>query len=138
MNLLYFYCSYIFILDVYCSLYNDGSENYGALVKSSSDNQGNMVKNEDGTNFYFNLFENEDDKNSEYGAVIEIIPGLNNIKQKYIKMIEGVEDDNVKEDLIRIMNMLISVKYNRLQDLGTVVHDNFFLMMTIRYRNMIM
>ena len=82
-----------------------------------------MVKNEDGTNFYFNLFGNENDKGSEYGGIIEIIPGLNNIKQRYMKMIEEEDDD--KEDLIQIMNLLIDVKYNRLQDLGTDVLDNF-------------
>jgi len=53
---------------------------------------------------------------------MEIIPGLNNIKQKYIKMIEGKDNDKDKENLIRIFNMLINVKYNlfaRFRNRGT-------------------
>ena len=70
------------------------------------------------------MFGNENDKDSEYRGIIEIIPGLNNIKQRYMKMFEEDDDDD-KEDLIQIMNMLIDVKYNRLHDLGTDVLNNF-------------
>jgi len=123
MKLLYFFYFLTFILNVYSSWYNSGLEEFSALISSSSDKNGNILKNEDGTNYEFNL--SNDDNNPEYGGIVDIIPGLYAIKNKYMKMIEETNDESEKEKLYNIMNMLINEKFKRLNNLAKSAHDNF-------------
>jgi len=123
MLLLYFFYFLTFILKVYSSWYNSGPEELSALISSSCDQNGNIIKNGDGSYYVFNL--SNDDNNPEYGGIVEIIPGLNVIKNKYMKMIEETNDESEKQELLNIMNMLINEKFKKLNNLSKEAHDNF-------------
>jgi len=97
MKLLYFFCILTFIINVYSSWYNSGNEELAALIFSSADSNGNILTNNDGSHYIFKL--TNDDNNSKKGGIVEIIPGLNAINNKYIKIIEDTKDETEKEEL---------------------------------------
>jgi len=101
-----------FFFFFFSSWYISGLEEFNALIFSSSDKNGIRLKNEDGSNFEFNL---SNDGDIEYRGIVDIIPRLNVIKNKYMKIKEETNDESEKEEEYNIMNMLINEKFKAIK-----------------------
>lgn len=90
MKILFILCIFSSIINVYCSLYNTGVEEIAALILSASTNDKKIKRSVDGSEIKVNI---SDVKGVvKLTSIINIIPGLRKIKNKYEMKINDYPD----------------------------------------------
>ncbi|OUM58767.1 hypothetical protein PIROE2DRAFT_15871, partial [Piromyces sp. E2] len=103
-------------------LYNTGVEEIAALILSASTNDGKIKRNSDGSEIKINISVVGED--AEDASIIDIIPGLRRIKNKYEMRI--ADNPDISDKLKEQMKIELDWKFKRLVDLSLDVYTKHF------------
>eukprot|EP00833_Pecoramyces_ruminatium_P015577 jgi/Orpsp1_1/1189609/evm.model.d7180000073219.1 len=126
MKVLFIFCVFLNILKAYCSLYNTRVEKIAALILAASNENNKIKRKEDNSEIKVNISDIGNEE--ELASIMDIIPSLRRIKNKYNKEIKETKDNNRKKKYILEEQMKIKLdwKFQRLVKLSLDVYEKYF------------